>query len=140
VFCITENINFAKKKIMVKTEEIRVGNWISMQYYEGTELKSIDTQVTVNNIERLVNNADSMMLKGIELNKESLLKLGFDNKPKTDNLFTLEIDKMFSFEILLSIKLIFIYVGSSNYIRLDNIKYIHQLQNLIYSLTQTQIK
>jgi len=127
---------------MVKIEEIRVGNWISMQHYEGTELKSIDTQVTVNNIERLVNNADSMMLKGIDITEERLLNLGFE-KNKNSHKDRIAFNMNFG-----SIKIDYIflkytnslYITIDNYIRLDNIKYIHQLQNLIHSLTQTQIQ
>ncbi len=108
-------------------EEVRIGNCI--QYIENKECVILSSISEFNFLQ---------YFEGIPINSEWLLKMGF-SKVNRSNLFTLEINKRFSFEILLSIERIFIYVGSINYIKLDNIKYVHQIQNIIYSLTQTEL-
>jgi hypothetical protein len=87
----------------------------------------------------LVTHGNEMILKGIPINEEWLVKMGF---AKNDLLFNIVINA-YEFEIDLAYETsLFFRLKKYNngWIEIFNIQYVHQLQNLIYAITQTELE
>ena len=121
--------------------ELRLNNWISVQFDQRKEI-----QVTVTNIEQLVNHGPEMLMRGIPINEEWLIKFGFNKKEKT-NLYLISIHKF-------DLKKLCVYLDEkdctiamvdyfSNSERTElfplNYQYVHQLQNLFYCLVGKEL-
>lgn len=112
--------------------ELRLNNWISVQFDQRKEI-----QVTVNNIEQLVNHGPEMFMKGITITEEWLIKFGFAILNKTQ--YISEYIKYFNFRTLkcrIVKNLVFIFIDDYEICMLE---FVHQLQNLFQSLTKTEL-
>ena len=106
---------------MIKANELRIGNWVFNIYNNPVKVTVIDDTVD--------------WCKPIPLTPEILEKCGFDND---DNDFLKTIDDRSSLHINLEKKrtLIESYDGI---VKLKNINYLHQLQNLVFALTGEEL-
>jgi len=115
---------------MIKASELRVKNLVwsvydkSEYYIKGSDIMCLDED------------SDPHVFNAIPITEEWLLKLGFRIKHKYGNLNVLHSPcEMFYFELRdFSIKN---YSGGRDIIK---IKSVHQLQNLYYSLTGTELE
>ena len=124
---------------MINSAELRIGNWV--QYYkDGWRIGRITSlnkkSVTIDNWATIKYN--SKYIQHINITEEILLKCGFEeveNKFFQKNgilLGYLTTDEWFQYEWTMD--------WSSTKWNLMDLKYLHQLQNLIYALTQTELE
>ena len=120
----------------MKNTELRLNNWISAQFDERKEI-----QVNVNNIEQLVNHGNEMIMKGIPISEEWLLKFGFEKNTNKENMYYIRIYKYTLFSVYLHDDCFSVFLinrESTVSLSLDY-NFVHQLQNLFYSITQTEL-
>lgn len=126
---------------MVQANELRIGNWvkatviIKVADYNPPEFMQCDITM----IRDCQHYKDSWAWEGIPLSPELLVKCGFKKLPKSIAVYRIFIN---SIEISINIKLCFVYIdtewGQAS-IKNAIFKYLHQIQNLIYSLTQQEL-
>lgn len=125
---------------MINANELRIGNYI-----EHLGNISPCTASTIYAVSQVVQ--PSVMYKPIPLTEELMLRLGFENcwfsAPDSDGVFRnkKEQNKDYFLHPLLSDKIVYYlpYFDMSYYIGSVTIKYIHQLQNLYFALTGTEL-
>lgn len=132
--------NFSRKNKM-KTKELRIGNYVN--YFEDSTIFEV-VQVESNGLEVKNKNEFTWIeienFEGIPINKEWMLKLGFcevyidmyEIKPNVNGC------ECFSFHS--DYNSVTISDGFGNDYLVKNIQYIHQLQNLFYSITRTELQ
>jgi hypothetical protein len=116
--------------IVLQPQELRIGNWVS----NGERNYTVD----VNMLYDIATN-ENFPIYPIPLTPEILEACGFENrKIKIDDFTTLEF-KFNSFFVFLCQDNA--GIGCENVsISLDEVKHLHQLQNLFYALTQTELQ
>lgn len=115
----------------MKSSELRIGNWVSVNTAQGGWW--LDQQVAAGDFG--VTAAGTLLVEAFEpipLTKEWLLKFGFENKSGN---YYLKINELKDF---------ILQKEEVGYMMCDidilvNIKYVHQLQNLIYALTGEEL-
>ena len=125
---------------MIQAKELRIGNWIidheadsSVSIYWQIEEISKDGIKFRNSSSWISNN----YIIPIELTEEWLLKFGFD---KWSNKF-IGIDTQFEILQILNNGTALAYDEFNNFITIsNNIKYVHQIQNLYFSLTGKELE
>jgi len=136
----------------MKTSDLRIGNKILGFYYdyseeEEQEKSEICTVLALDSVGATeytiwVEGESAIIehyseFKGIPLTEEILLKCGFENKHK--NLFTFKdlIEIIFwNDEDVIGFN-VWIYPTTPK--KMENVKYLHQLQNLYFALTQNEL-
>lgn len=130
---------------MVKANELRIGNWMSFHGELAIQVKTIgeslvNETVRTDSENRIVSydGCHVNYLEPIQLTPEILRKCGFEKVSKWDySLNRLVLHDMLS-ERDEDMEA-YIKAGKEN-IFLKNIKYLHQLQNLFYSLTGEELQ
>lgn len=105
---------------MIQANELRIGNWV--------RIKESDTKIQVD--ADTIGFSHSVYYQTIPLTEEILFKCGFENR-KTILGASVYFYGDFTFNELLILNW---KQGTVN-----DIKYLHQLQNLVFSLTQTEL-
>ncbi len=113
----------------MKANELRIGNWC---------YNNKDIQVTSHQVQLF--NEGIYDLLPIPLTEEWLVKFGFDKVPNSDMVRFFELGTFHLYSEYYNGD----YFELSNYYFIKGsskqIKYVHQLQNLYYALTQTELK
>jgi len=133
----------------MKSTDLRIGNWvkeIGSEEFRVGEIDQYGISFILPNCEKVVTSRlmTYSRIKPIPLTEEWLLKFGFEKIYSLDDSYgPYLMDKIGKYED----SEFFEYVVSSeddshggwNYYTKD-VKYVHQLQNLFYSLTQTELE
>lgn len=121
---------------MINLQELRIGNWIEFSAY-GSQFIQVDK----------LDNLEEHHYSYIPITEEWLVKFGFVKKEKT-NLYLISIHKF-------NLKKMCVYLDVNDctiamvdyFSNLEkselfplNYKYVHQLQNLYFALTQTELE
>lgn len=120
----------------MKANDLRIGNWIY------NPVQKIDFQVDITTLSNIYFDEQSKLKPRFEptpLTEEWLLKMGFEKSVDTTNLFVkIENINEVQYEITFNEK-----VGCSLYAEefwlKDDVKYVYQLQNLYYALTNEEL-
>lgn len=117
---------------MVKSSELRIGNWLNKKY--GVT-HNVDVQITLPDISSIHHRGVLSEFSGIELTEEWLLKFGFE----FDNVAWWKGRTMLSFTKIGNWA---VWYGTLTHGRIDecNINYVHQLQNLYFALTGEELQ
>ena len=119
---------------MLDAKDLRIGNlikWISTNTVEVVqEINSCGKYHLINNVQ--ITDAES-----IELTEEWLLIFGFE-RHELDNWFYLKIINDWT-RLNININGSVCELSISNHGAVINVAYVHQLQNLYYALTQTEL-
>ena len=122
---------------MINLQELRIGNWIEFTAY-GNQFIQVDK----------LDNLEEHHYSYIPITEEWLLKFGFEKYADKTNLYLISIHEF-------NLKKLCVYLDAndctiamvdyfSNLEKTElfplNYKYIHQLQNLFYSITQTELQ
>lgn len=112
----------------MENTELRIGNWVQSRIEIGQKW---DVIVSVNDFI-----GNYKLFEPIKLTEEWLLKFGFNTSEWDDNTsFRLMINDYNS--IVINLEFDYIKIGD---LELKNIKYVHQLQNLVFALTNEELK
>lgn len=111
----------------MKTNELRIGNWVK---FNGCLVQIRELQYMSKLDVYLDSNVNVATYKPIPLTEEILLKCGFD-KYMIDNLYQLG-----CWQVYFEDTPIFRIIGCS----LCEVKYLHQLQNIYYALTNQELE
>ncbi len=111
---------------MIKAEEVRYGNYI---WQNIREKRKKVTGLSA----RQINASNGKYFDGIPISKEILFSCGFSEKDMAD--LGIYIYLTISHEITLSLNEGTIWIGEHD----TRVRYLHQLQNLYYALTQTEL-
>lgn len=116
----------------MKANELRLGNWL----YSGLTEKYF--QVSADDILNIDKNKDEGLCTPIPLTEEWLLRFGFVKK---DNYFHIEHDYFGGYAYdLRNYCLTKCYPSGINEFHSSDIKHVHQLQNLYFALTGTELE
>jgi len=119
---------------MLDAKDLRIGNlikWISTNTVEVVqEINSCGKYHLINNVQ--ITDAEP-----IELTEEWLLRFGFE-RHELDNWFYLKIINDWT-RLNININGSVCELSISNHGAVINVAYVHQLQNLYYALTQTEL-
>ena len=125
---------------MIKNTEIRVGNWLEWNK-KPFKVCAIFRNVTENELWAKDNNE----LHPIPLTEEILLKFGF-KKYRNIGCYDTDKDAFFFESDKISLTIDFILSSSNHYYRSTPVdgaiplKYLHQLQNLVFSVTGEELE
>lgn len=131
-------------KEKIEAKDLRIGNWMygSVRTTEPMQVTSIDK--TVCKIGEYLTGYEHV--NPIPLSSEILHKFGFEIMPldKNENSYHANSEKNFGNPVLYFNKYQYIKTnGAFNYVFIDKIrfecKFLHQLQNLYYALTLTEL-
>ena len=114
----------------MKVSELRIGNW-----YKGDCLAQQYWQITAQEILDFYDDPIDDYFQPIELTEDWFLKFGFD---KTYNDFNWYIKGNYCFSFLKELDLIVFKIKFQT-VDICTIKYVHQLQNLYFALTQEEL-
>lgn len=124
---------------MIKVTDIRIGNWVNGNYNgfsKDVQIYAISHTYIQHSTE---NDLPIANFKPIELTEEWLKKFGFeydyDQESKSWSLMT----SCEKFDYLFEISNKYQEYFQPDFLRID-IKYVHQLQNLYYALTGTELE
>lgn len=132
-------------------KEFRFGNLvysIGIDYVDGNavpdrsdiDVVTVDLEV-LSNIINFNNTEDYALYEPIQINQEWLRKLGFDMKSDFTYHSQIDLDISHYLTFIEKENLIIIECDDCNYnIKLDHIKYVHQLQNIYYYLMGFEIE
>ncbi|WP_312306591.1 hypothetical protein [Chryseobacterium sp.] len=122
---------------MIAPQELRIGNLV--KYVDDGEIKVINGSAIkyLENAQRLF---QLFPFEPIELTEEWLLKMGFDllHKGKFRNVYDYSLDHRFGYSDnhgLVYVDSALTFVGNS----FSHIKFVHQLQNLVFALTGEEL-
>lgn len=121
----------------MKIVELRIGNLINFVNEEKKVLAITDKYVssfTIDNINPIYNLIEDC--KGIKLNKEWLLKFGFEYDKYT-NEYNIGLFIIVQFRLGIDLRERFEFFSNDFN---PELKYVHQLQNLYFTLTNTELK
>jgi len=143
----------------MKVTELRIGNIVKLNnkdyhafedFYPMTDENNIwiiedifrsGNLVIYNSLENLYKSCEISDIENIELNKKWLLKLGFSKSERQYDYFMREYD--FNYRINIGFKDISIHISEKyDYIKGSThpkTKYLHQLQNLYFALTNEEL-
>ena len=135
-----------KKNKMIDIKELRLGNFINFANisYKIEKITSLEHWLFDGNDEELeihfskdnkIYWAYISELEGITITEEWLLEFGFEMKTLLDDYYQVEIDQYHltinSFTFIFDLGVDDFYITqANNHIAIENIKYVHQLQNL----------
>lgn len=118
---------------MINANELRIGNYVSDNFASDSffaQVKKLDfTRCHYGNFHSCYSD-----LKPIPITEEWLLKFGFEQR---DHLWSIDIDRYNKINYNSDQKLLF--SGQLGFSIQHDIKYIHQLQNLYFALTQKEL-
>lgn len=117
---------------MTQANELRIGNWVTLRLFEEPKTTAIEFSKTdFNNLERL---------DPIPLTEEWLHAFGFTNSEI--GLFEKRVLTRGKINVHITRKKLLVELGTSGSYLFGNtnIKYVHQLQNLYFALTQTELE
>ena len=120
---------------MIKATELRIGNWVEVENYKNIQLENVHPEGTTHGDDQYL----ISMLKPIPLTEEILLKCGFEVCYRSE--FTLRLDHKLNYKFGAGWNLVnghfsVRYIGQN----FTHIKYLHQLQNLFYALTDKELQ
>lgn len=115
---------------MIEANELRIGN-IVWGINKVTNVLNGSMIISAKHIYDLENGTSDFDFYGLEITEERLLKFGFERMEKFPLKYVNKIkdDSLTDFEPV-------IVIGD---MWLKNLKYVHQLQNLYFALTQTEL-
>lgn len=130
----------------MKANELRIGNWIKYEdkLVQVVQLSSMMIFCQRDENQFLVNCAPEVF-KPIELTEEVLLKIGFKKKNdcyilSNEYIFFVYYKDSFKQELLASVKRKGKYYYNTNELKNYDIRYLHELQNAYYLLTNEELK
>lgn len=123
---------------MIKSNELRIGN-ICLRKNKHTEIETIH-EFTASCILDISSNGinSSFIYEPIPLTEEILLKCGFKKSNDLDNFYHLEVLNQWT-RIYFNPKHKVCALSVHHHEIMIKIQYLHQLQNLIFSLTQKEL-
>jgi hypothetical protein len=127
----------------MKAKDLRIGNWVESDGFELTVTSVYGVNIDINVCPYTGNHNEEYSLKDIKpipINKEWLKKLGFNNPDRLFELYDINIGD----EETLSISLhgnnpTWSIEWDNVFLKDREIKYIHQLQNLYFALTDNEL-
>ena len=152
----------------MKANELRIGNWIfddDGNYSKIIGFEPLGHSVRCDEDEgcillidiytpkdiKIGYNVESLLCDPIPLTEEILLKCGFEKKGEMYPFYSLKLKETNGLDLLLNSPLfngpddssnnfILVLDGSGKFIDIDNIEYLHQLQNLCHILTGKELE
>lgn len=128
---------------MIKPEELRIGNWVN-RLGNPTVINSIQKGVEIGYVSTPISGSiTTNQIEPIPLTEEILIKAGFEKQqPSFDariNIFYQNIE-IYTYESTLMEGSFYIGQDEDSVLIYSEKMYVHQLQNLFYSLTGTELK
>ena len=118
----------------MKATELRIGNWVKWNYEERSDGNAYPVEFGYE-LDDIKNNPN--IVKPIPLTEEWLVKFGFEYK---DGYLTLELGYFSGSNFIYWIGDVLNLFCKSGMMLTNNIKYVHQLQNLYFALTGEELK
>jgi hypothetical protein len=126
---------------MIEAKELRIGNYVTKSLKSGNG-REIDYQIGCEDIVRIYNNTGSFLYKPIPITEEWLLKFGATKY--NDNRFYLDLNKEGTLKLFWNIGddyFICEFSSRSTHVcYFNDHKYVHQIQNLFFALTQKELQ
>lgn len=115
----------------MKAQELRIGNYVEFSTPAlSINIKELSHKVSSKDLVNLEEN--KILLEPIPLTEEWLVKLGFDSTPHHENV-------VYYYNVNFDFR---IEAYSNGYISFEewaDLKYVHQLQNLYFALTEQEL-
>lgn len=131
----------------MKANELRIGNYVN---YENRPFEVIETSPISLVVRKKIGDIFEMQHRAldvaqpIELTEELLVKIGFDKHDEAMNIYAFENERAVVVYVpnrkLLRIEGVENDVLIDRNIRLNNIEYVHELQNAYYLLTSEELE
>jgi hypothetical protein len=122
----------------MKARKLRIGNYVNYTVYDDLDLRKKwkeTTQINAQDLVWLEENTQDKNHEYIDLTEEWFLKFGIFSRLKTGVFSIFE-----SFIFIYKKTYDYWYVFSSSNEYLTKIKYVHELQNLIFALREQELK
>ena len=125
---------------MINANELRIGNWVEVENYKNIQLENVHPKGTTHGDDQYL----ISMLKPIPLTEEILLKCGFKIREITvlgatqkhySDFRNIAIELLSAEYFMLGL-----HRGYETIEPIRRVKYVHELQNLIYALTNEELQ